>query len=141
MRAAVLHEHGEAPACTEFADPEAGDGQVVVDVDVAGVNHLDLAKASGTFYMGPPPLPSVVGSDGVGRLPDGRRVYFDASAPPYGSNAEPALPPPPALRLDGRADARPPARALRPGRGARRCDGGGTRQHGARRLARAHVAL
>src|SRR3954465_2773806 len=97
MRAAVLHEHGEAPACTEFADPEAGDGQVVVDVDVAGVNHVDLLKASGRFYTGPPPLPSVVGSDGVGRLPDGRRVFFDSIVAPYGSMAERALVPAAAL--------------------------------------------
>jgi NADPH2:quinone reductase len=70
---------------------------VVVEVDAAGVNHLDLAKASGRFYTGPPPLPSVVGSDGVGRLADGRRVFFDAVAPPFGSMAERALVPRSAL--------------------------------------------
>lgn len=41
--------------------------------------------------MGPPPLPSVVGSDGVGHTPDGRRVYFDASVAPFGSLAERTL--------------------------------------------------
>jgi NADPH:quinone reductase-like Zn-dependent oxidoreductase len=38
-----------------------------------------------------------VGSDGVGRLEDGRRVYFDATVPPYGSMAERALVPSDAL--------------------------------------------
>jgi NADPH:quinone reductase-like Zn-dependent oxidoreductase len=88
VRAAVLHEHGAAPRCGEFAEPEAGAGEVVVEVAAAALHHLDLHKASGTFYTGPPPLPSVVGTDGVGRLPDGRQVFFDVTVPPYGSMAE-----------------------------------------------------
>lgn len=52
------------------------------------MNHLDLAKATGKFYTGPPPIPSVAGSDGIRLTTDGRRVYFDASVPPYGSWAE-----------------------------------------------------
>jgi NADPH2:quinone reductase len=88
MRAAVLHEHGSAPRCEEFPDPEPGPGEVLVEVDAAALHHLDLHKASGTFYTGPPPLPSVVGTDGVGRAPGGRRVYFDVTRAPYGSMAE-----------------------------------------------------
>jgi NADPH2:quinone reductase len=97
VRAAVLHEHGEAPRCGEFADPEPGSGEVVVAVDAAALHHLDLLKASGNFYMGPPPLPSVVGTDGVGRTPDGRKVFFDVTLSPYGSMAEQALVPEDAL--------------------------------------------
>ena len=70
---------------------------MLVDVAAAGLHHLDLHKASGSFYTGPPPLPSVVGTDGVGRLEDGTRVYFDASVPPYGSMAERTLVPSEAL--------------------------------------------
>jgi NADPH:quinone reductase-like Zn-dependent oxidoreductase len=91
MRAAVLHEHGATPRCGEFPDPRAAEGTVVVEVAAAGLHHLDLHKATGTFYTGPPPLPSVVGTDGVGRLADGRRVYFDAAVAPHGSMAERAL--------------------------------------------------
>jgi NADPH2:quinone reductase len=47
--------------------------------------------------MGPPPLPSVVGTDGVGRLDDGRRVYFDGTVAPYGSMCERTLVPRDAL--------------------------------------------
>ncbi len=36
-------------------------------------------------------MPSVVGSDGVGRTSEGRRVYFDACVAPFGSWAEQAL--------------------------------------------------
>lgn len=97
MRAAVLHEHSAPPRYGEFGDPRPSGDAVVVDVEAAGLNHLDLAKASGTFYTGPPPLPSVVGSDGVGRLPDGRRVFFDTVVPPYGALAERVLVPSGAL--------------------------------------------
>ena len=93
VRAAVLHDFGATPVFGEFAEPSAAAGQVVVDVAAAGLHHLDLHKATGTFYMGPPPLPSVVGTDGVGRLPDGMRVYFDTTIAPYGSMAERALVP------------------------------------------------
>src|SRR5690242_12224918 len=88
MKAAVLNELGAPPRYADFPEPTAGDGQVVVEVAAAGVNHVDLAKASGKFYTGPPPIPSVVGTDGVGRTADGRRVYFDESVPPFGSWAQ-----------------------------------------------------
>jgi NADPH:quinone reductase-like Zn-dependent oxidoreductase len=91
MRAAVLHEHGEPPRAGEFDEPTPKNGHVVVDVDAAGLNHLEILKASGGFYTGPPPLPSVVGSDGVGRLADGRRVFFDTTEAPYGAMAERTL--------------------------------------------------
>lgn len=91
MDAAVLTTIGAPPQFIDFPDPVAGDGQVVIEVSAAGVNHVDLAKASGRFYTGPPPVPSVIGSDGVGRLPDGRRVYFDEPVQPYGSWASKAL--------------------------------------------------
>ena len=93
MRAAVLHAYGAAPEYREFEEPRGGNGHVVVEVEAAGVNHLDLLKASGTHFSGPPPLPSVIGSDGVGHLPDGRRVFFDAVVAPYGSMAERVLVP------------------------------------------------
>jgi len=91
VRAAILHAHGAAPEPGDFADPDDAAGCVVVEVAAAGLHHLDLHKASGTFYTGPPALPSVVGTDGVGRLEDGRRVYFDTCVAPYGSMAERAL--------------------------------------------------
>src|SRR4051794_11068191 len=88
VRAAILHTYDAPPRHGEFAEPQATEAHAVVDVVAAGVNHVDLLKASGRFYTGPPPLPSVVGSDGVGRLPDGRRVFFDSIVAPYGSMAE-----------------------------------------------------
>jgi NADPH:quinone reductase-like Zn-dependent oxidoreductase len=86
VHAAVLHEYNEAPRYEEFADPTAGEGQVLVDVRAAAIHHLDLLKASGTYYL-EQPLPAVVGGDGVGTLGDGRRILFEAVAP-HGSMAE-----------------------------------------------------
>ena len=93
MKAAVLHAYDAPPRYGDFAEPEAHGTHAVVEVAAAGVNHVDLLKASGRFYTGPPPIPSVVGSDGVGRLADGRRVFFDSIVAPYGSIAERALVP------------------------------------------------
>jgi NADPH:quinone reductase-like Zn-dependent oxidoreductase len=89
VRAAVLHELG-IPRAEEFMNPEAGDGQAVLDVLAAGLNPVDVAICAGRFYAGAPPLPSVAGREGVGVL-DGRRVYFDAPILPFGSMAQRAL--------------------------------------------------
>jgi threonine dehydrogenase-like Zn-dependent dehydrogenase len=79
VRAAVLHEHGAAPRCGEFPDPEPGPGEVVVEVEAAALHHLDLLKASGTFYVGPPPLPSA-------RAPSHREPAAQAGVPERGGD-------------------------------------------------------
>jgi NADPH:quinone reductase-like Zn-dependent oxidoreductase len=92
MRAAVLHRLNATPRCEQFDEPVASDGQVVVEVSAAGVNPVDVRKASGAYVTGPPPLPSVVGSEGVGRIAgDGRRVYVGAPIAPFGTFAERVL--------------------------------------------------
>ncbi len=89
MRAAVVRELG-VPTPEDFAEPEAGEGQAVVEVTAAGVNPVDVAICAGRFYAGVPPLPFVAGREGVGVL-DGRRVYFDSPVSPYGAMAERTL--------------------------------------------------
>lgn len=89
MRAAVLNEYG-TPRYGEFAEPSASDDRVVVEVAAAAVNQFDVLLSSGTFFV-KPDLPYVVGSDGVGRLPDGRRVYFESTVAPFGAAAQRAL--------------------------------------------------
>lgn len=91
MRAAVLREYGAAPQPEDFEDPQPAGGQVVVEVLAAGLNPVDLSISSGTFYAGAPDLPYVVGREGVGRDPAGRRIYFDGPVAPFGSFAERAL--------------------------------------------------
>lgn len=91
MKAAVINSYEEPPQAGEFADPVAGRGQTVAAVELAAVNPVDLLISSGAFYAAQPPLPSVVGREGVARLEDGRLAYFDAPLAPYGSIAEQTL--------------------------------------------------
>jgi NADPH2:quinone reductase len=89
MRAAILRAHGATPELGEFDDPVGGEGAVVAEVLAAGLNPVDLRKASGTFPLLPPlPVPSVAGWEGVARLPDGSRAYFVDPPPPNGALAE-----------------------------------------------------
>ncbi len=91
MRAAILNELGATPRLGDFEAPSAQDDAMVVDVVAAGLNPVDLTIASGRFYAIVPPVPSVVGREGVGRDPDGQRGYFPFCVPPFGSLAERAL--------------------------------------------------
>jgi NADPH:quinone reductase-like Zn-dependent oxidoreductase len=90
MRAAVLRSYDEPPRPDEWdEEPVAGGGNLVVDVRLAGLNPIDVTTASGVLPR-KPPLPSIVGYEAVGTV-GGRRVYFDAPVPPFGSIAERAL--------------------------------------------------
>jgi NADPH2:quinone reductase len=91
VHAAVLHRFG-TPAYAQFEEPVAAAGEVVVDVAVAGLNPVDLRKADGTYITGPPPLPSVVGTEAVGTVAgSGRRVYVSGATPPFGTMAQRTL--------------------------------------------------
>ncbi len=57
-------------------------------VSAAALSNVVKSRASGTHYSSPGELPFVVGIDGVGRLDDGRRVYFALPKPPFGSMSE-----------------------------------------------------
>ena len=67
MRAIVVSEPGgpEVLAEREYPDPEAGPGQVVVEVAAAGVNFIDIYHRSGVY---PQQLPYVPGSEGAGTV-------------------------------------------------------------------------
>lgn len=93
MKAAVLHELGKAPCCEEFADPTAGEGEALIWVRAASLKAVDRQMASGAHYASPRDLPVVCGTDGVGDLEDGTRVFFGGSRRPYGAMAERAVAP------------------------------------------------
>ena len=88
MHAAVVESFDRPPHYGEFTDPVAGDGEVLVEVKAAGLHPIVKALASGSHYGSTGELPFVPGVDGAGRLADGRRVYFGATRPPYGTFAE-----------------------------------------------------
>lgn len=88
MKAAVVRSFDLPPTYGDFPDPVAGDGEILIEVTAAGQHQVVKSLASGTHYGSAGILPLIPGVDGVGRLPDGRRVYFGATQPPYGTFAE-----------------------------------------------------
>lgn len=90
MKAAVVRALDQSPRYETFALPEAGEG-VLVDVLAAALSPRVRSGASGQHYTSHGVLPLVPGIDGVGRLPDGRRVYFLAADDTIGTMAEQAL--------------------------------------------------
>jgi NADPH2:quinone reductase len=82
----VLHEVGTIPEFGDFKEPKADAAHEVVEVLLGGLNPVDLYIAAGAY--GPVELPCVVGREGIARLPDGGRAYFDAPPPPFGSMAQ-----------------------------------------------------
>ncbi|AXB45206.1 quinone oxidoreductase family protein [Amycolatopsis albispora] len=75
MRAVQVTEFGgpEVLKLVELPDPEPGPGEVLIEVDHAGVNYADTHQAENS-YLAPTELPLVPGGEVVGRTPDGRRV-------------------------------------------------------------------
>jgi NADPH:quinone reductase len=72
VKAVVLDEERRLEL-REVPDPEAAEGQVVVDVRAAGVNFADVLIREGRYPQAPS-LPYVPGSEVAGETRDGRRV-------------------------------------------------------------------
>ena len=78
MKAAVIYKKGELPKYAEFADPIVqNENQVLIAVKAVAITNLDKGKASGKHYSSEENNQNgfVIGSDGVGLLQDGTRVY------------------------------------------------------------------
>src|SRR5215475_12868402 len=88
MDAAVVHELGKPPRCEQFSEPVAGDNEVIVHVHAASLKPVDKQLTSGSHYASPSKVPFICGTDGVGHLGDGQRVFFGGCRPPYGAMAQ-----------------------------------------------------
>jgi len=90
MHAAVLHTIGEPPRYQEFPEPVVAnqEAEAIVHVHAASLKPIDKQMASGSHYASQRKLPCVCGSDGVGHLDDGQRVFFGGPRPPHGAMAE-----------------------------------------------------
>ncbi len=91
MEAAVIRRFGDPPVYGEFSEPPQTEGDLVVQVTAAALSRTVKSRATGTHYESPGALPFIPGIDGVGRAPDGTRVYFAFPTPPYGSMAQRTL--------------------------------------------------
>jgi NADPH:quinone reductase-like Zn-dependent oxidoreductase len=73
MQAAVINELGGTPALADWADPS---GEAIYEVSAVSLNPIDVNVGAGRYFGGHPELPYVPGCEGVGRAPDGTRVYL-----------------------------------------------------------------
>jgi len=88
MKAAIVRQAGQTPIYGDFPEPVVAPGDSRIAVAAAAISNVVRSRASGAHYSSSGEFPLVAGIDGVGRLDDGRRVYFALPRPPYGSMAE-----------------------------------------------------
>ena len=88
MKAAVVRAFDRPPVYGEFDDPVPGSDEIILTVTAAALTPLVKTQASGKHYSSGSALPFVPGTDGVGRLPGGGRVYFAFPRAPFGAMAE-----------------------------------------------------
>jgi NADPH:quinone reductase-like Zn-dependent oxidoreductase len=88
MNAAVLHTVNQPPHFEQFPEPVAEENEVIVHVRAAALKPIDKQMASGSHYASRRALPCVCGTDGVGHLEDGQRVFFGGPRPPHGAMAQ-----------------------------------------------------
>lgn len=81
------------PVYGDFKEPLPADGEILVIVSAAELSNIVKGRASGRHYSSHEELPFVAGIDGVGRLDDGRRVYFVLPKAPFGSMSQRAVVP------------------------------------------------
>jgi NADPH:quinone reductase-like Zn-dependent oxidoreductase len=92
MHAAVIRSFDRPPRYEAYDTPEpAGPDETLVDVLAAGLHPRVRTGASGRHYTSTGRLPMIPGTDGVGRLLDGRRIYFATPDDAWGSMADQAV--------------------------------------------------
>src|SRR5829696_3122036 len=93
MRAIQVTRFGgpEVLEIAELPDPVARPGELLIEVDRAGVNYADTHQAENT-YLSRTVLPLVPGGEVVGRTAEGRRVVGMVASGGYAERAvlEPA---------------------------------------------------
>jgi NADPH:quinone reductase-like Zn-dependent oxidoreductase len=88
MKAAVLHDLGKPPRYENFPEPAGGPEEAIVQVLAASLKAVDKQLAAGIHFASPRELPAICGTDGVGNLSDGTRVFFGGARRPYGTMAQ-----------------------------------------------------
>ncbi|SNY37325.1 quinone oxidoreductase family protein [Paractinoplanes atraurantiacus] len=79
IQAAVVRSFDRPPRYEPYELPAPSDeDQAVVDVVAVGLHPRVRSGASGSHYTSTGKLPMIPGVDGVGRLADGRLIYFVA---------------------------------------------------------------
>jgi NADPH:quinone reductase-like Zn-dependent oxidoreductase len=96
MRAITVSSYGASPSVTELPTPQAGPGQVLIAIQAAGMNPMDVQIANGAWQdRVPATFPMVLGADlagtvrqegpGAARFAAGDEVFGQLLLPPLGS--------------------------------------------------------
>jgi NADPH2:quinone reductase len=99
MRAITVDEYGAVPTLSEVPEPHVGPGQVLIRVEVAGINPMDRSIANGALRATTPSrFPLVLGSDlvgvvesvgeGAGRYSAGEELFGQLPLGLYGAYAD-----------------------------------------------------
>jgi len=116
LKAAVVSQPGAVPDCTDFADPQAEEGRLLVRPVAVGVHPIVRALAAGAHYGSADGWPMILGLDCVAETREGTLVYTGGTRAPYGTMAELAsVPAARATALPAGADPAVIAGALNPG--------------------------
>ena len=92
MHAAVVTSFDEPPHYQRYETPTpSSDHELLVDVLAVGLHPRVRTGAAGAHYTSTGKLPMIPGIDGVGRRPDGTRIYFVADDDVIGTMADKAL--------------------------------------------------
>jgi NADPH:quinone reductase len=82
VKAALIRELGGLPEPADIDAPARDPGRALIEIHAVSLNPIDVALASGKHYLGPPKMPYVPGSEGVGivveadTIEPGSRVYI-----------------------------------------------------------------
>jgi len=69
----VISELGRPPEIVDWPEPA---GEAIYEITAVSLNPVDINVGAGRYFGGHPELPYVTGCEGVGRAPDGTRVYL-----------------------------------------------------------------
>jgi NADPH:quinone reductase-like Zn-dependent oxidoreductase len=76
VRAALIKQLGALPEAGEAPEPEAAEGEVVLEVAAAALNPIDVNVAAGRYHGGHPPFAYVPGCECVGRVDGSDGLYW-----------------------------------------------------------------
>jgi NADPH:quinone reductase-like Zn-dependent oxidoreductase len=88
MKAAVLRSAEGVPEYADFAEPEIGQRQELVEFVAAGIHHLVRSRAHGAHYSSEGRYPLIPGVDAVARTAKGKLIYTGNADAPHGTMAE-----------------------------------------------------
>src|SRR5579862_1098157 len=92
MNAAVVTSFEEPPHYQRFEVPHPhGAEEALVDVLAVGLHPRTRSGAAGSHYTSTGTLPMIPGIDGVGRRPDGTKIYFVSDDDVLGTMADKAV--------------------------------------------------